>query len=272
MEAKHYQLEAMGTRMDLVFAGSGVGESAGLHAAIGAEVERIEAKLSLFRHDSWISTINSTASHTPVVLDEEMDAIFTELGRLYRATEGYFDPTAQADPAGEGFMGWEKVGHEDAKVRMPSGMRVDLGGYGKGYALRSVRDLLQKSRVRHALISFGESSIYAHGTHPAGPSWQISIPNEQVQGEDHIFELRDEALSTSGNSLNNFKGTHEAGHIVNPRSGKLSTQMGLVSVKSNDPVLCEVFSTALFAAGQGDAGDRIAAEAGLEFCWTGLSK
>ena len=250
--------------MDLVFPGAEDSLCDFLVREISTELERIEQRLSVYRVDSDISVINRAGFQEKVQLDEEMAFIFQEIYMLYEATGGFFDITMKpvldyhlAHGTGSGYLparvagatGMDHLHLEGDRLRfMKRGMQIDLGGYGKGYAVRKILDILESEGVENALISFGGSLVYGRGSHPYGDAWKISVP---VEGERKapVFHMKDEALSTSGNSLNNQKKFGNSGHIVNPETLRTRKGNGLVSVKAADPVRAEVFSTALFSAG-----------------------
>ena len=126
--------------------------------------------------------------------------------------------------------------------------------------------ILQSAGIECALISFGESLIYGLGSHPYGKTWRVSVPGEDP-GRPMEFDLMDEPLSTSGNSLNNQKKFANSGHIVNPVTFQMTTIDGLVSVKAKDPVRAEVYSTAFFSAGPHRSDKILKEEPGVEFKW-----
>lgn len=221
--------------------------------------------LSLHIPGSALSLINSTAHPGPVQAEEELLKILSEIQDLHRETDGYFDITikpvydfyqsrteTEQDLPGEirDRVGMDKLVINDAGIRFGHrGMSIDAGGFGKGYAVRRIILILESEGVKQALISFGESLVYGLGTHPFGDSWRISLPLENTERNYH-FDLKNDALSTSGNTLNNQKKFGNSGHIVNPVTLKMSANTGLVSVKVKDPVRAEAFSTAFFSAGR----------------------
>jgi thiamine biosynthesis lipoprotein len=282
MKVEHRQFHSMGTRMDLVLAGLDARTSNEILRKVEAECMRIEKLLSVYRSDSALSRLNATAGTRPVVPDRELYGILSEAADWHRETGGFFDISLKplsdllrtsggAEPGaleriGE-ITGMNKVRLEGGSVRFSvPGVSLDLGGYGKGYAVSRILPILEESGVEHALVSFGDSLVYARGSHPYGKGWKLSLP---VPGgeEQSVFVLKDEALSTSGNSLNNRKKFGNSGHIVNPLTRKMNRLFGLVSVKAADPVRAEVYSTALFSAGPERSKDLIRNSTGLEARW-----
>jgi len=255
----------MGTRFEAVFAGMTEEACDLVFGEIRNELERIEDMLSVFRPGSLVSLLNRKAHAGPVQLDREQEALFSELLRYHRDTGGYFDVAMKPvtdhlrENGGAPGSGFDDVcsvagmGHlvlEGSSLQFDTaGVALDLGGYGKGYGMRRVVPILEQHEVDHALLSFGESLILGWGTHPYGDCWRISVPGP---GRSGLFpvELRGEAVSSSGNSLNNEKKFANSGHIVNPVTLRMCRDSGQVSVRSADPVRCEIYSTALFSAGK----------------------
>jgi FAD:protein FMN transferase len=129
--------------------------------------------------------------------------------------------------------------------------RIDLGGFGKGFALEQLQPVLADAGVRNALISFGESSILALGHHPHGDCWKLGIRDIHTGQSVHVFEVNDGAISTSGLKHFNRDG-HSSfeGHIVEAGTGSLIERPLTVAVKSASPLEAEVLSTALIAAAE----------------------
>ena len=284
MKAEHHSLFSMGTRLDLVIAGASREQSDAVAAGVKAECERIEGMLSIYRGGSPVSLLNSSAHQGWMKVDRELYSLLEEIMSYHHETGGYFDitmkpvadfhkehPGTAIDVDGETR---EKAGMDlvllgaDSVRFARKGVFLDLGGFGKGYAVKKMLPILDRHGIRHALISFGESLVYGWGSHPYGEAWQITVPWEGNE-RPFRFKLRDEALSTSGNSLNNQKKFANSGHIVNPLTLQMCRQRGLVSVKAGDPVRCEVYSTALFSAGPGKAAAILKDASDLEVRWIG---
>jgi thiamine biosynthesis lipoprotein len=273
----------MGTRLDIVFPGVESGLVDHVMQQVSAELIRIERKLSLYDPDSDISLINTTGHAGPVSIDQELHGIFREILSLNQETKGYFDITLKpvhdfhsGNDAGNlpvprnirDVIGLDKVSlSQEGIMFRKKGIIIDLGGYGKGFAIKRLLEILHASGIESALISFGESLVYGLGSHPYGDTWKISLPLEGPSGDPVTFDLKNNALSTSGNSLNNQKKFANLGHIVNPVTLQVNHMQGSVSVKTADPIRAEVFSTALFSAGPEDSEELLELDADLEVRW-----
>lgn len=272
----------MGTRLDMVFPGMDGQECDALEKELKQELMRLEGRLSIYSDGSDLSLINRVAHAGPVGLDDELSAIFREIESYHAETMGFFDVALkplqdfQKDPENEGIpipealrelAGMQHVRMTPQGISFSrKGVQLDLGGYGKGYAIRRILSILDARGTGSALISFGESLVCGRGTHPYGEGWKVTVRGEGG-GKPVHYLLGDETLSTSGNSLNNQKKFGNSGHIVNPVTSLTQRSVGLVSVKSSDPVRAEIYSTALFSAGR-EWSDRLCGRAtDLEVKW-----
>ncbi|MBI2286547.1 MAG: FAD:protein FMN transferase [Nitrosomonadales bacterium] len=98
-------------------------------------------------------------------------------------------------------------------------VRLDLGGYAKGYALDRAAEILRKQGIRNALINIG-GNVFALGRHGKRP-WRVGIQHPRKPGALATLELRDgEAIGTSGDYQRYFMlgGTRYC-HLIDPRSG-----------------------------------------------------
>ena len=271
---QHHGFFSMGTRFDLVLAGMDEQEGTLLASDLRAECERIENLLSIHRTGSALSLLNSSAHAGWMETDPELLEILREFHYYHEKTHGYFDPactsptpTPTPTPTKTKTKTISLVEISDQGVRFGSrDVRIDPGGYGKGYAVKRMLVLMAGYEVGSALLSFGGSLVYGFGSHPHGRGWPLSVPLPGNPGEGNII-LENEALSVSGNSLNNRKKFANSGHIVNPLTGQYRNEAGIVCVKSRDPVEAEVFSTALFSAGTEAGISLLQSNTELEVRW-----
>ena len=157
--------------------------------------------------------------------------------RYNELTEGYFDITLQ---------GFDQVllTEEDKSIFFFSeSLHIDLGGYGKGYALAKIRELLEENGIGKALVNFGNSSVLAVGTHPCGEYWPVGLDNPFTKERIADLKLSDSSLSISGNMPSHPR------HIVNPHTGTFVEDKKMVSVVAKDPVVAEILTTAFMICG-----------------------
>ncbi len=271
MDVFHYGFFAMGTRFELVVPGIDAVEGQSLAETVEILIQTLEAKLSRFDEASNISGINRRAFHEPVPLDEELCEVFSLCSEYHEKTKGAFDIAMLP------LIRFWKEAQQDEHFAEPScekinsvldacGMRhleldfnrqtvrfhhplaaIDLGGFGKGFAVQKTLQYLRYEGIESAFISFGESSVCVIGNHPTGKPWPVGIDHLFEGGRSvQNFDLTDASLSTSGNApVDNS--SHEArhGHIISPFTGYPVGGYRLLSVVSESPIDAETLSTAL---------------------------
>lgn len=227
--------------------------------------------MSRFDGLSPISEVNRCAAEEAVVVPPALWNILTECRGHWERTRGGFDITQgpleklwrehlnrEVEPSEEAIrevqlrtgMGGIYFDEGARALRFgAAGMALDLGGFGKGFALERLTEHFREQGVTCAFLSFGESSVTVMGSHPHGPAWPVGVadmfrPNVAV----HTFSLRDYSLSTSGTApFNAMGGAHSFGHIISPREGRPISGYRTMSVASASAIEAEVLSTALLA-------------------------
>jgi FAD:protein FMN transferase len=257
----------MGTRMDVII--PDVNEEKGNHIfrKISGELERLECILSNYKNDSALSVLNRNAYKGAYLVDIELFTLISKLKELSLACLGFFNPSCGKLKINDNGLienrtisalnGMENIilDEEYQMVKfLKDDISIDSGGFGKGYALEKIKNILLAENIYSAFISFGESSVIGMGTHPFGDCWKISIPDLFSEQSVGIIELRDNSLSVSGNTPGN-RDKYPEGHIADPRSGKLVQTTGIIYVSGPSAFISEVLSTALFAA---DKSERTA--------------
>jgi thiamine biosynthesis lipoprotein len=144
---------------------------------------------------------------------------------------------------------------------------IDLGGIGKGLAVRWAADLLRDAG-RSVLVEAG-GDLMALGAGPDGDGWMAAVENP-LGGDDPVAVLRvsDRAVTTSSTRVRSWTvGGAEVHHIIDPRTGaSAEADLRSVTVVGEDPALSEVWSKALFVTGR--AGIRATADdRGLAALW-----
>lgn len=99
-------------------------------------------------------------------------------------------------------------------------VQLDLGGYGKGYALDRAVAILRARGVCCALVNIG-GNVMALGS-KAGTPWRIGIQHPRKPEALATVELHDgEAIGTSGDYQRYFELDGERlCHLIDPRSGE----------------------------------------------------
>ena len=133
-------------------------------------------------------------------------------------------------------------------------VRLDLGGYAKGYALDRAAEILHKQGIRNALINIG-GNVFALGRHGKRP-WRVGIQHPRKPGALATLELHDgEAIGTSGDYQRYFMlGGKRYCHLIDPRNGHPVQGVQAATVLTRGTragVLSDATSKPLFIAGAG---------------------
>lgn len=284
IEVFHRALFAMNTRFSMVLAGVDRDRAEALAEAAERELRAQEHTMSRFDAAGPLAALNRRAADQAVAPPAELWEILLLCRDHWRRTAGAFDitlwplsrlwrehlergeePSQGAIAQARGQTGMERL-HFDSEARTvrfeTPGMSLDLGGFGKGYALDRVADSLRAQGVERAFLSFGESSITVLGAHPHGPDWPVGIADifEPARAV-HTFHLKDASLSSSGtapfNRMAGLKSLNRiaspiVGQIINPCSGRPIEGFRTMSVASPSATEAEVLSTALLVTPEHD--------------------
>lgn len=170
-------------------------------------LDRLEADLSRFIDNSDVSRINNQRAGESIKVGRwTMECLL--LARMaWEETGGAFDISL-----GTGLRHLD-LDPRDYTVRArASGVRIDLGGIGKGYAVDRMADVLEEWGIRHALIHGGCSSVRALEPPPGLEGWPLRIVMPQPEAACLVeFSASQCVLSASGLKKGN--------HIVDPRTG-----------------------------------------------------
>ncbi|MFC1561545.1 FAD:protein FMN transferase [candidate division KSB1 bacterium] len=219
------------------------------------ELDRLEQELSRFIENSDISRINTAGVNRPVTVGLDAFECLERCARLSRDTNSAFDATAgpllqcwsgTGAPSEEVLArARERTGirhvHLDrnavAVILKTDGMCIDLGGFGKGYAVDRMVNILTEWDIRSALIHGGASSVYALGTPPGESGWRMSVRNPD--DHEHIIAqpcLHNRAISGSG--------IRKGRHILDPRTGYPASDTSAAWVTGSTAADTDALSTA----------------------------
>ena len=203
------------------------------HAAF-VELDRLEQELSRFIENSDISRINNLSKFQSTIIGIDALNCINECKRLYKDTKGAFDISA-----GPLIDFWRKsqiiqnrnlsttinilksqiglnnieINIERHEVRLLSDrIQLDLGGFGKGYAVDKMAEILDDWSIRQIFIQGGKSTVKALEPPPGEEGWTISI-SDPFNYSRVIQNITLNRQSLSGSGL------QKGSHIINPRTG-----------------------------------------------------
>ncbi len=236
---------SMHTRTDIVLCGhQSKKEYSVVVNAIYERLCHIEKLGNCYDTGSELAQLNRTAAICPQPVSDELYNILAFCMDCNARTNGLFDITVHsAEYTPDTISGIQLSSKKRTLFFQYPGIKINLSGFLKGYALENIRELLQLYGVKDALVNMGNSSVLALGKHPLADGWKVGFGQDVVpQKEKQEILLKDECLTVSGNS------SLERKHIIIPHSGKLVEGKWAVAVVTKSGTIGEVLSTALFAA------------------------
>ncbi len=216
-------------------------------AAVADVVGALDRQASRFRPDSELSWLHRAGGGLFVLSDGLAEAVGVALAAA-RWTRGRVDPTvgdalislgydrdfAAIDPrrgdppAAPGpAPGWERVRLDGPVLRLPAGIRLDLGATAKGVGSdRAVRAVMSATgRAGGVLVSLG-GDIAVGGTPPRG-GWPVTVAESPEQAgsaaalsDGQLVRLAGGGVATSSVTCRRWRrGGMEMHHIVDPGTG-----------------------------------------------------
>ena len=287
------QSYVFGTLVEITIYGEDQDKARRVSDQVLRDFDRMHQALHAWQPGAF-ETLNATlAKATPrkpprAILSPELAFMLSDAARLSALSEGLFNPAigdlvrlwgfhsdtfeprmpdakeierlVSARPS----MADLKIAGLQLEANNPA-LRLDLGGYAKGYALDRAAATLKTQAVNNALINIG-GNILALGA-KGGAAWKVGIQHPRRAGALAMLELHDgEAIGTSGDYQRFFEvGGKRYCHLIDPRSGWPADQARAVTVIARGAhagILSDVSSKPLFIAGPVE-WRRLAAKMGI---------
>lgn len=268
----------------------------GARMAVERELDAIDLACSRFREDSELMRVNRGAGRPVAVGELLMDAIELAL-RAARLTGGAVDPTvgralelagydcdwrllvqrdgSSSDGLGDAaplgtradlgtitvrhLAGWRAVVVDRARsrVRVPSGVHLDLGATAKGWAADRAAVAAAQAGDCGALVGIG-GDIATAGT-PPPRGWRIHVADDHrspTTAPGQSVTIRSGGLATSSVTVRRWRrGARMAHHIIDPCTGEpADTPWRTVSVAAASCAEANIAATAALVKGRAALG------------------
>ncbi len=233
------------------------------------EVARIEGLMSTYIEGSEISEINRAAAEGPVPAGDELINLILRSLDISLLTRGAFDITYDSIGQYYDFRGRQRP--DAAKIQeeleridyrlvevdrlagtvrfLAPGVRINLGGIAKGYAVERAVSLLRSRGIRHGIVTAGGDSRLLGDR--LGQPFMVGIRNPRNDDEVALtIPLEDEAISTSGDYERYFEEDGQRyHHIIEPATGLPAGGVRSATIIGPDAVLTDALSTSVFVLG-----------------------
>ena len=243
-------------------------------SAVFGEFDRLDAIMSVWKDGSDIVRLNAAAGDHAVPVSPETREVLGIAHQISEQTGGVFDVTFAALSGLWKFDAQDKDGsvpdRREIQKRLPlinyrdlvvensagtallrrQGMRVNLGGIGKGYAVDRGVDILRRKGLRDFMIQAG-GDMYVAGKR-GDRAWRLGIRDPRGPA-DRIFaalDLTDGTFSTSGDYERFFmKDGRRYHHIIDLRVGEPAALSRSVTLVTERAVIADALAKAVFILG-----------------------
>ncbi|MEO6366365.1 MAG: FAD:protein FMN transferase [Steroidobacteraceae bacterium] len=266
----------MGTRCAVEVWATDRSEGEAAIEAVLADMRRIDALMSTYKPDSEISRVNVNAAKGPVPISAELFSLLETSQQYSRLSAGVFDityasvgylydyrqhvkPDEKAIDVALNSVDYRQLKLDAARHTIAfgrPGMRIDLGGIAKGYAVDRGIEILKARGLAHAMVNAGGDTRVSGDRF--GKPWVIGIRHPDRKDEVALkVPLVDAAFSTSGDYERFFdEGGVRYHHILNPKTGKSPHEVRSVTIIASNATRTDGLSKTVFILGP---------KAGLEF-------
>ena len=221
------------------------------------EIERLEQSWSRFRDTSDLSILNASPGRD-IEVSPRLWSALTRCDELWRATYGAFDPTilealeewgydrsfetvraGNADrsaPSRARVPGWSlvRLDTEARTVRLTGGVRIDLGGIGKGLAADLIAMGLVDRGAASACVALG-GDVRVAGQSPTDSGWSVPVEDAALGVQSFTTDVKEGALAMSTTLIRRWRrGGVEVHHIIDPAEGR-PAHSGLVAAVVSAP-------------------------------------
>jgi thiamine biosynthesis lipoprotein len=274
--AVSYSTKTMGTYAGVILVTADSAASAPHAQAAHATFARVDSLMSNWMTTSEVARLNREAAAGATGVHPEVAVVLDESMRIWRESDGAFDITVEPLVRAWGFLGGKPhvPSEEEARAAFAlvgadqlefdasagtvayrkEGVKIDLGGIAKGYAVDMAAEVLKEHGIRDALVDIS-GNMYALGSPPDADAWRLGI--RDPRGRMSYFArllITEEAVATSG-KYEQFVAADgkEYGHILDPRTGRPAEGLISVTVVAPRAMAADAWGTALFVLGPDDA-------------------
>ncbi|MED5330373.1 MAG: family 16 glycoside hydrolase [Planctomycetota bacterium] len=241
-------------------------------AAAFSRMEELDAVMSDYRADSELIDFCARATQEPMRISQELWDVFELSTSIWEASEGAFDPTvgpivdlwrvAKRDgrsPTEEEIkkaqsrVGWDHV-VMDLETRTASlkseGMRIDLGGIGKGFAADIASQTLFAAGLPRHLVDVG-GDLMVGDPPPGRRGWTVSAGCGEGEAGPRRLVVSRQAVATTGDTVQGalLEGVPRS-HLMDPSSGQAMSDRLCVTVLAERCAVADALSTAVRVLGR----------------------
>ncbi len=263
---------ALGTTFNIIYNDKSISIN---ERQIDSLIHLVNKSMSTYISNSDISKINR--GDTTIFVDNLFQEVFNKSNRIYKETNGFFDPTVGIlvnawgfGPDGQikeldslqitsmlRYVGFDKVKIENEQViKKYNQTYIDFNAIAKGYAVDVIGRFLEQKGINNYLIEIG-GEIRARGLNQSQNPWSVAIEKPNFDGSRSFqtkIELINESIATSGNyrkfKIDSITGNRYA-HTIDTKTGypSKSNLLSASVIAKLDCADVDGYATALMAMG-----------------------
>ena len=244
LQRQEFESVHMGTKWRIVLYANDAAKGKAAAKAAFARVAELDNVMSDYNQNSELMKLcltNDAKPGMPIPVSEDLYIVLKQGQGIAESSDGAFDMTVgpmvklwrtarktRKLPASEELISAKKlVGYRmlklDSKGKTVSlekaGMRLDLGGIGKGFAADAAMTILKKHNIQHALIA-ASGDISVSRAPPSKDAWIVEIAPIGTGKSLRYIQLVNASVSTSGDLFQyvEIDGVRYS-HVLNPYTG-----------------------------------------------------
>ncbi|MBO9559643.1 MAG: FAD:protein FMN transferase [Caulobacter sp.] len=261
--------ETMGTTWSMQLVAPLTANAEALEAMAQRELDQVVREMSPWEPLSDLSRYNRAAAGSWTPLPPALAQVLRCALEIAEASDGAFDPTlgALVDLWGFGPLafsgapphpqdiakarqaaGWRRLVLEGDRLLQPGGLRLDLNGIAKGFAVDQVAAALDRAGVRSYLIEVG-GELRGTGAKPDGQPWWVELESPPVANDRPrtLVALHGLSVATSGDYRRFFE--HDGrryAHTLDPATAAPAAHATVsVTVLDESCMRADAYATAL---------------------------
>lgn len=233
-------------------------------------IDRVDSIANRWNDSSVVAKINKNAGKDFVLLDDDLIKILQESKHISEISDGVFDitiaplldawnfhdfgskvPTQEEISTALPFVNYKDLIIDGNQVKLSKkGMKIDLGGIAKGFAVDKALDVIRKNGVTDALINAGGDikAICSPLTKGKRNIW-IKHPRDREKLFAH-FKADDCNIATSGDYEQFFiADSVRYHHIIDPKTGYPANKSVSATISARTAMLADALATAVLILG-----------------------
>jgi FAD:protein FMN transferase len=243
------------------------------------ELDRLELELSRFLENSDISRINNLKKDQSTKVGIDTFECLQQCRKIFYETNGAFDITignlwktwlnsdktlrnptmdeinSAKENTGMTFIELDETHYTVKLLRSP--IQIDLGGFGKGYALDKMAGIFRDWEVEQVLLHGGRSSVLGLNSPLGFEGWPITLSDPFSKKVIKQLYLNNHAISGSG--------LQKGQHIIDPRRGEPIRVRKAAWAVANTAALCDALSTAFIVMSKSEIDDYCKMNNGVQY-------